>query len=390
MARRKTNRPNQAERAMRILKYLKHHSDEDHPVLISEMSKDRRSVGNLGATETLNDMICGMARALNSGPDEALLPVEQWRLLFTNSKRLLEGDEEDDTFDDEDGKPKARVRIRNLRYRHPFTYEEIDHLIEGVLFSKTLSDGEAHRLVRKIRENLTSKYYTRRYDGISRVQAPRPMDEDRVWENIPTLQKAIEEKTKVRFRYNGYDRFGKLVPKGDTYIASPYYIAANGGHYYLIGTPDDDWDESRHGLFIWRIDLMTNLRVAEQERNGRTERLRSIPISRVEALRELWNGWDNSFFTRHLNMSYDKPVTVRLKIKVDEGWPSYTFLYDWFGDSFRRVGEDQVEVECSPYGMLHWALQYGDRVEVLAPEELREDIKKEVRKLEEKYFGKGK
>ncbi len=383
MARRKTNRPNQAERAMRILKYLKHHSDEDHPVLISEMSKDRRSVGNLGATETLNDMICGMARALNSGPDEALLPEEQWRLLFNNCKRLLEGDEEDDTFDDEDGKPKARVRIRNLRYRHPFTYEEIDHLIEGVLFSKTLSDGEAHRLVRKIRENLTSKYYTRRYDGISRVQAPRPMDEDRVWENIPMLQKAIEEKKRVSFRFNYYDRFGKLAPVGKPYIASPYYIAANSGRYYLIGAPDGKKGESpsEFKLFLWRVDLITGLKETGS---------RSVPIRQVEALRELWNGWDNSFFTRHLNMSYDKPVTVRLKIKVDEGWPSYTFLYDWFGDSFRRVGKDQVEVKCSPYGMLHWALQYGDRVEVLAPEELREDIKKEVRKLEEKYFGKGK
>ncbi len=383
MARRETNRPTQAERAIRVLEYLKHHTDEDHPILLSEMREDPMLAGDLGVKETLNDMICGMARALNSGPDEVSLPEEQWRLLFDGYGTLLEGDGE------EEDKPKPRVRIRNLRYRHPFTREEIDRLMEGVLFSKTLSDRDADRLVRKLRENLTSKYYTRRYDGISRVRLPRPMDEERVWENIPILQKAIEEKTKVRFRFNGYDRFGKLVPVGDTYTASPYYIAANGGRYYLIGTPDD-WDEDCHSLFIWRVDLMTHLRAAEQERDGHLEKLRSVPIRQVEALRELWDGWDNRFFTRHLNMSYDKPVTVRLKIQVDEGYPGYTFLYDWFGDSFRRVGEDEVEVECSPFGMRHWALQYSDRVEVLAPESLREEIREEVGKLKEKYLGEGK
>ncbi len=386
MARRKTSRPTQAERAIRILEYLKHHTDEDHPILLSEMREDSVIAGDLGATETLNDMICSMAKALNSDEGESSLPEEQWRLLFDGYGALLEGDGDEQG----EGKPRPRARIRNLRYRHAFTQSEVNRLIEGVIFSEGLNNRAADQLVRKIRENLTSKYYIWRYDGISRVQVPRPMDEERVWKNIPTLQKAIKEKTKVRFRFNGYDRFGKLAPVGDTYTASPYYIAANGGRYYLIGTPDNDWDKSRHGLFIWRIDLMTNLRAAERERDGRLERLRSIPISRVEALRELWGGWDNGFLTRHLNMSYDKPVTVRLKIKADEGCPGYTFLYDWFGDSFRRVGEDQVEVECSPFGMLHWALQYSDRVEVLAPEELREDIRKEVRKLEEKYLGEGK
>lgn len=374
MAQRKTSKPTQAERAVRVLEYLKRHTDEDHPILLSEMGKDPVIKRDLGAKETANDMLCGIARALNSGPDEVSLPEEQWRLLFDSYERLLEGDGEEET-------PKTRVRIRNLRYRHPFSQEEVDHLIESVLFSKTLSQGEADRLARKIRENLTSEYYTRRYDGISRVRSPQRMDEERVWENIPKLQEAIKEKAKVTFRFNGYDRQGKLVPVGDSYIATPYYIAANSGRYYLIGSPDGQWGEPPTGLFLWRVDLMTGLTVVRDERNSR-----GVPIRQVEALRELWKGWDENFFTRHLNMSYDQPVTVRLKIKVDEGYPGYTFLYDWFGDSFRLVGEDQVEVECSPFGMLHWALQYSDRVEVLSPPELRERIKKEIRQLGEKYL----
>ena len=44
-----------------------------------------------------------------------------------------------------------------------------------------------------------------------------------------------------------------------------------------------------------------------------------------------------------------------------------------------------MRVECSPYGMAHWALQYSELVEVLEPESLREDIKIKIKALNEKY-----
>ena len=47
--------------------------------------------------------------------------------------------------------------------------------------------------------------------------------------------------------------------------------------------------------------------------------------------------------------------------------------------------DDIVRVECSPYGMAHWALQYSELVEILEPESLREDIKSKIKALNEKY-----
>lgn len=67
-------------------------------------------------------------------------------------------------------------------------------------------------------------------------------------------------------------------------------------------------------------------------------------------------------------------------------------LHDWFGDSFTYIRtetkppyDDIVRVECSPYGMVHWALQYSELVEVFEPESLREDIKSKIKALNEKY-----
>ena len=38
----------------------------------------------------------------------------------------------------------------------------------------------------------------------------------------------------------------------------------------------------------------------------------------------------------------------------------------------------------SPFMMVHWAMQYADAVEVM-DEEIREEIRKEIKNLKEKY-----
>lgn len=47
--------------------------------------------------------------------------------------------------------------------------------------------------------------------------------------------------------------------------------------------------------------------------------------------------------------------------------------------------DDIVKVECSPFAMVHWALQYSDRVEVISPEEVRDDVIAKIRNLNIKY-----
>lgn len=67
-------------------------------------------------------------------------------------------------------------------------------------------------------------------------------------------------------------------------------------------------------------------------------------------------------------------------------------MYDWFGDTFRYERTetqppygDIVRVICSPFAMVNWALQYSDRVEVLQPEEVREQVMEKIKNLNQKY-----
>lgn len=96
--------------------------------------------------------------------------------------------------------------------------------------------------------------------------------------------------------------------------------------------------------------------------------------------------WTDDFQFSHLNMSYDKPERIRLRIREDDGGtPPYTFLRDWFGETYRCVGKDEVEVDCSPFGMVNWAMQYSDRVEVLAPEHVRQAVIEKIKRMSKKY-----
>ena len=151
-------------------------------------------------------------------------------------------------------------------------------------------------------------------------------------------------------------------------------------------------------MSTWRIDLMTDVVIPCKNENLNITGVRAIKKTEVENLPKEWN---EDFQLSHLNMSFDKPVPIKLRIKSPKRKDDptkrvrvdYTFLYDWFGDTFKYIGtektepyNDIVEVVCSPYGMVNWALQYSDRVEVVEPVEVRDKVVEKIRLLMQKYL----
>ena len=373
---RKTDRPGTVEVAIRTLECLRRETDHQHQIKQSELRELLREYYRSNAKARSNDIINALARGLNFDMDGTVLPEDEWRIVFNEFRRVY-GSQYDESEEDEEEETDdaKRMSIRKLYYQQIFSYEEIDALIEGVLFSKTLDEETAKRIAEKIRSNLTSRHYTDNYREIHKVREPMPLNRAQLHENIAAIREALDNGKRISFRFNTYDRRGKLVPTGEPYVASPHYIVANGGHYYLIGGADNRRDANKPPkMLIWRIDLMSDVEVLKTARTARNK-IENMPPE-----------WTDSFQFSHLNMSYDKPETIRLRIRDAEGGePPYTFLRDWFGETWRSVGTDEVEVECSPFGMANWAMQYSDRVEVLKPEHVREMVKDQVRKMNEKY-----
>ncbi|MPM25320.1 hypothetical protein SDC9_71811 [bioreactor metagenome] len=104
--------------------------------------------------------------------------------------------------------------------------------------------------------------------------------------------------------------------------------------YYLLACKDMCINnEIKGNMSIWRIDLMTEIEIP-----GRNDKLKipGIHVLRKEDVDGLPINWDDFFQLSHLNMSYDKPINIKLKIKSPKknNNPSkrvkvdYTFMYD--------------------------------------------------------------
>lgn len=143
---------------------------------------------------------------------------------------------------------------------------------------------------------------------------------------------------------------------------------------------------------------MTELEIPKPDKKPNSKGLPALEKKEVKNLPDVWN---DEFQLSHLNMSFDQPVKVRLRIKSPKDGnlkplrADYTFMYDWFGDTFKYVEtekhlpyDDIVTVKCSPFAMVNWALQYSDRVEVLEPISVRDMIIEKIRNLNEKYMEK--
>ena len=296
--------------------------------------------------------------------------------------KLDESDEENvDLSEKYEALLKRVPPVTNLRYVHDFSFDELDTIINALYFSKTVNEEERDRLIYKLAK-LSSKRYQKKWFSENNdrpviknifqgIVNNNDASRTELKKNIALIQSAIDEKVKIQFIMNVYNAERKLVPswtdkKGKAILrkVTPYHILVYNDRYYMLANY-----ERYSNLSIWRIDLMSNVKLLEEA--GR-------PKQEIKEMTNTWNGQE--YMEQHLNMFYDDPVKVTLKVPNDH----YTMMVDWFGNSFvkwRAIDEkyDMVFVTCSEQAMINWAMQYSDVVEVLGPPDVQDAIEKRCR-----------
>lgn len=388
-----------SEKTIRFLEYLKKHTDQEHPL---KSIKDAREVFrkdglHLGSDNTIRKFYKDIADAYNLDIEQHPLPQSKWRVMYDSYVKLYgDTDDEEDSFGEDDfDEPGAdREQYRNLYYVPEFSYEEIDALIEAVQLSPTLNREETEKLILTLENEFTSEYYRKGARSICKIYGKESCDRELLRENLLMIQQAILDGVQIAYRFNGYTKDKKLAPMRDyKRYASPYYIVANDGRYYLMAA-NERYKHS--GPYIIRIDLMTEVEIPERDEKSGQKGIPAIPKREVAGLSP---EWEEDFPMRHINMSYGAPILIKMRIKNEKKKdgrtpeePVYTFLHDYFGDSYRYLGADEndadydiVTVRCTSFGMENFAVQYADKMEVLDPPELREKIREKAQRLAEKY-----
>ena len=243
-----------------------------------------------------------------------------------------------------------------------FDNAELRMLIDSVLFSRTLSGEEAERLIKKL-TGLGNKYFRAKVKHVCHLPKLIHSDNKQVLLNLDVLNDAIEQERKVRFTYNSYGKDFQLHPRRkDPYIVNPYQMVANQGRYYLLCSYD-----AGNRLSHYRLDYMTKLEMLDEK------------VKPMDQMEDFVQGYSLSkHMEEHIYMFSGPSVQVKMRVREN----MMGALIDWFGKKFRIVQETKdgliISVACNKLAMRYWALQYGEYVAVLEPENLRDEIREVV------------
>ena len=245
---------------------------------------------------------------------------------------------------------------------------ELRMLIDSVLFSKSIPAHQAKILIEKIK-GLGNIHFESKVAHTGNIKELYHTDNKQAFINMDIVQEAIDKNKQIQFIYNTYGVDKKLHPRREKpYVVSPYQIINNSKPFLICNTKYFD------NISTYRIDNMTEIQILDEK---------SRSIRELEGLEYGFNL--PKHMAEHAYMFTDKVARVKLRVKKS----MIGQVIDYFGTDFtvREETEDEavIQLRSSEQAMIFWAMQYGDFVEVLEPENVREKIKESIRGMVKKY-----
>ena len=333
-------------RLINIMKILQEETDEFNTITQPEILELLRDRDCACSERTLTDYLKTIMKELNPEDVDGYVyenaSIEDYVIIAKGLEEKLKA--RDFGLTTEGSK---KLQLRSLRYNQILSFAELNQVIEGVLFLKSIDDESKEKIIRKL-ITLSSKNFPKYSPYISEntrtiskkiagVFEDSRVDEIALKNNLQVIRTAIEANKgaglKISFYFNGYDENKKLKARVDAngaklrYVVNPYYIIMYNGKPYLICAtePHDD-------VAIYRIDLMSEITTeikASLAKDGKMISEKRRPKSEIKGLPMEWNSKEASKFqTEHLYMYYGKPESISLKIDKDRYYYMITLETD--------------------------------------------------------------
>ncbi|MCQ2515194.1 MAG: WYL domain-containing protein, partial [Ruminococcus sp.] len=261
-------------------------------------------------------------------------------------------------------------------YIHDFDAAQIRWLMDAVLFSREIPVNECKGLIEQISKlgNIDSRKKLSRNIGNLNLIAMDKIANPQLLLNIEIIDEAIEKGKQIAYIYNDYGKDKKLHPRLDSEgnlvmrIVNPYSMLASNGRYYMVC----NYDEYDNATNV-RVDKITDIELLDTPVK---------PKKQVKGLKST-----PSTIAEQIYMQPGKPERVVFKLTNNDRLVSE--MIDWFGNSIKFTGEDDKTITCEVKSNLNamkfWAMQYSDHVEIIEPEQLRENIRASMRSAWRKY-----
>ncbi|MBQ7761550.1 MAG: WYL domain-containing protein [Clostridia bacterium] len=242
---------------------------------------------------------------------------------------------------------------------------EIRLLIDAVLGSKYIDKKHSKALIEKLC-GLSNKYFKSSVKNIHTLDTREKSENLDLLYNIDIVNEAIDEGKQIQFIYNKYDIDKKLHPVSkNPYIITPYQLVLSNGNYYLLG------EESQQKITLsFKLDRITKMNIVESKKRIRAE----VSVLQI-----------SDYIKTHPYMYAGEPQQIKLLVKKD----FLSEAIDFFGKDIRitKNNEDYaIDLKSSTQGIFEWAMQNGGEVEVLSPQDLRNQIRSTLYKMEKSYL----
>ncbi len=244
-----------------------------------------------------------------------------------------------------------------------FSVPELKILIDAVQAASFIPEDHTKEMIEKIAD-LGGTYKAKILkDNVVRFNTRKHSNED-VFDTVDALEKALHKRKKIIFRY--YDRGinGEKVYRrdGHHYIVEPVGLVYNEDNYYMVAYSERDDNTANY-----RIDRMEDVELTDEKLSDKAIKLRTKVRRNAEQSIKMYGGE-----LKAVELEFDKSLMGA--------------VYDRFGEKtkMKAVEDDKVrttvQVQISPT-FWGWLFQFGDKMKVLGPEEVKEEYKERATEL---------
>lgn len=236
-----------------------------------------------------------------------------------------------------------------------FELAEVKLLVDLVQSSKFITEKKSRELIGKL-EELVSKYDAKAMGRQVEIIGRSKANNENIYYNVDMVHSAIAQNVKIRFHYFEWDvnKKMKLRRNGAFYEVSPWKLTWDDENYYLIA-----FDEEANCMKHYRVDKMLDVALSEEPREGK-QVFEEIDIAQ--------------YSKKTFGMFAGEERTIRLL--CENGMVGV--IIDNFGTEVAIRREDdahvmaRMDVAVSPQ-FFGWLAGLGDRVQIAAPEDVREE-----------------
>ncbi len=322
---------NQKLKLLYLLRFLMQNSDEGHPVSMAQIIEELSQNGISAERKSIYD------------------DIESLRLF---------------------GFDIVQLKGKNGGYyigERDFELPELKLLVDSVQSSKFITQDKTYKLIKKI-EGLASVYdgqlLQRQVFVTNRVKS---MNES-IYYTVDVISDAITRNRKIRYQYFEYTVNKERVPRHDGafYEVSPFALIWDDENYYMLA-----WDSKAETMKHYRVDKMQKVTLSDEERDGIEEFVKYDMSAYSKTVFGMFGGKEQKVKLRFANHL--------VGVVLDRFGRETTIIPD--GDGYFTV---TLNVVVSPQ-FFGWVFGFGSDVEIISPENVRDEIKRITEEILKKY-----